>query len=83
MVRVTKPQIVTPEASKGSKRRRTAQLAGNREIVSGGQEVAQAEMSSEGRANFLLQPEFCTTADALAMKASLSLHWNKLRIMSR
>ena len=58
--------------------------------MSGSQEAAtvqlQAEIDREGREKLVLKPEFSdqiTTADALAMKANLSLPWKKLRLMRR
>lgn len=84
---MTKPRIFSQEASKGTKRRRSAQLAGVRELVSGSQEAATVQLREEiGREKLLQDSQFhaeITTADALAMKANYSLPWNKLRLVRR
>ena len=48
-VRVTKPRILSPDSSKGTKRRRSAELAGINEVVSGGQEAAMAQLEEDGK----------------------------------
>ena len=80
----------TLDASHMTKRRRSSELAGIREAVSGGEKAAavqlEDELDKEGRKKLMTDSEFrkkITTEDALAMKATLALPWNKLRIMRR
>ena len=80
----------TLDASHMTKRRRSSELAGIREAVSGGEKAAavqlEDELDKEGRKKLMTDSEFrkkVTTKDALAMKATLALPWNKLRIMRR
>ena len=87
---MTKPRITSPEASKGTKRRRSSQLAGVREVVSGSPEAAtaqlQEELGREEREKMLYSSGFnskITPQEALAMKVNLNLPWKKLRIMRR
>ena len=89
-MRVTKPRVATPDAATRTKRRRSSQLAGVREAVSGGASAAsvqlQDEVGKDVRGKLVSDSKFSTqisTQESLAMKASLALPWNKLRIMRR
>ena len=75
-----KPRILSPDSLKGTKRRRSAELAGIREVVSGGQEAAMAQPEEETGKEKSVN---VTTTDALILKSQLSLPWNKLREMRR
>ena len=80
LVRVTKPRVATPEAATRTKRRRSSQLAGVREVVSGGADTTsvqlQDEVGKEARRKLISESTFTkeiSTQESLAMKASLGL----------
>lgn len=90
-LRVTYPQVATPDASNSTVRRRSSEVALVRDVISGGASVEQlqdevAALSSDERQQLLTSTEFSvsiTTEDALAMKADLLIPWQKLRVMRR
>lgn len=85
-MRVSQLRVTTPEASKTTKRRRVAQLADIRKTISGEDDTEADELDREKMRTLVSDSDFktkMTTEEALAMKASLSLPWKKLRIMRR
>ena len=74
----------------GTKRRQTSQLAEVHLTISSGAEAAKdqlvCEVGKKEREKLLNESAFSvelTTEESLALKANLSLPWNKLRIMRR
>ena len=85
---MSRPRVSSLEASAKTKRRHSFQLAEVRHVMSGGGEAAQQqlrnELDKEGREKLVCSKNFTAaiaTEESLAMKASLVLPWNKLRIM--
>ena len=86
---VTGSRISSSEASRRTLKRRTDDISRIRDVTSGGESSAQFQaeirsLSKEQREQLLQQahlPVVIPTDHALAMKADLSLPWNKLRIM--
>ena len=90
LARVSQARVATSWASEQTKRRRSSRLDEVRHTISGGGEAAKEqlahELGKEGRQKMLRESNFSvelTTEESLAMKANLSLPWNKLRIMRR
>ena len=86
-----RPRVSSLQASAKTKRRHSFQLAEVCEAVSGGGgEAAQQQLGDEldkdGREKLVCSKDFTvslTTEESLAMKVSLVLPRNKLRIMRR
>ena len=79
------------EASRRTLKRRTDDISRVRDVTSGGESSAQLQaevrsLTKEQREQLLQKaqlPVVIPTNHALAMKADLSLPWNKLRIIRR
>ena len=87
-VRVSRPRIATSDASQKTRRRRSNQLAGIRDTVSGGKSSAQLqdELDKEGRDKLLSDEAFCreiSPEEALSLKSTHGFPWNKIRNMRR
>ena len=90
LVCVTKLRVATPEAATWTKRRRSSQLAGVREMVSGRADATSVqlldEVGKEARRKLISESTFTkeiSTQESLAIKTSLGLPLKKLRIMRR
>ena len=91
-MRVTTPRVDSKEASNKTLHRRTEEIGHVRSLISGGAVLEQLQhevhaLSKDDRLK-LLQEVGLLKADVpadegLAMKADLSLPWNKLRILRR
>ena len=78
-VRVTQPRVVTTDAGQKTKRRRSSQLTGIRDAISGG-----AELDKDGRDKLLKDEAFSreiSPEKALSLKTTFA--WNKIRSMWR
>ena len=86
LARVTKSRVATPDAASSTKRRRSSELAGVRETISGGEEAASAQLQEkigkEGRRKLMEDPVFArpiSVEESLLMKTSMGLPWHKIR----
>ena len=88
---VPESEVKSSEASSKTLWRRSHCLSSIREAVSGGNAIVQLQSEvrclSRGERQQLLQkadlPVIIPTDNALAMKADLSLSWDKLRVIRR
>lgn len=91
MVQVANCRVPSSEASKWTLRRRTNNIHRVRSISSGGENTAQLademkSLSREEKEKLLSEaklPILIPTDHALALKADLSIPWNKLRVLRR
>lgn len=79
MVRVTKPRLLSQQTAKSTKRRRSAELTGIRDVVNGGPGARKVKLEEEEEE----KKPLISTENALILKSQLGLPWNKLREMRR
>ena len=85
---MARPRVVTPDACQKTKKRRSSQLAGICDAISGGEGSAQLkdELDKEGRDKLLKDEAFSreiSPEEALSLKATHGFAWNKIRSMRR
>ena len=85
---MTRPRVDTSEACFKTKRRRSSELAGIRETISGGEGSFQLkdELDKEGRDKLLNDESFSkeiSAEEALSLKATHGFAWSKIRRMRR
>lgn len=88
---MTKSTVSSSEASQRTLRRRSSEIEQHRTVASGGAKLSQLQdemktLSSDERQHLLQDMTFKIEIPALtglAMKADLSLPWNKMRNMKR
>lgn len=73
LVRVTKPRVLSPDSSKGTKRRRSSEPASIRKVVSGSQQAAMVQLEEERGKEKSIK---FSTEDALILKSQRGLPWN-------
>ncbi len=91
LVQVANCRVRSSDASKWTLKRRTEGISRVRSITSGGDTTAQMvaeykSLSKEERAKVLQEaglPITIPTDHSLALKANLSIPWNKLRVIRR
>ena len=90
-MRVTTPRVDSSEASRRTLKRRSDELGKVRTLVSKGSSLVQQQndLTKMERESLLDQAKIPETSaeipaeDVLAMKADLSIPWNKMRILRR
>ena len=92
LVRVTSPRVESSEASPRTLKRRSNEIMLVRDIVSKGSSTEQLShelqtLTKQDRERLLdlalSEPVIIPSGDVLAMKADLSITWNKLRTLRR
>ena len=93
LIRLTSPRVDSSVASNRTLKRRCSKLERVRDIVSKGSSAEQLKYELQTLTKheretlldsaLLSEPVTIPCADVLAMKADLSITWNKLRILRR
>ena len=91
-MKVTSPQVDSSQCTRKTVKRRSQELANIRDAISGGQPMTQLQSevlmlpTEEKKKKLMREVNFTINIPpecGLAMKADLSIPWNKLRVLRR